>query len=281
MPRPRPLAWLASALAAAAACGDDGGSANVDGATADAPAIDARELDAHELDAHELDAPPPEAGLAAWWRFEEPSGATVIDATGHGHDGTLTGAGARVAGRVGQALRLQAGHVRVPASAGLDFVDAATVELWLKVPASTLAGGVFNVLSRGTGNGDDLFSMNSSCGNVQNIFQHVSSPPVGTIAPTTECGALVADRWTHLAIVNDGTHARFYLDGVQIDVGSDQGGFLGAIANDLFFGRREQGVFVLPDGTLDEVKWWTVARTAAQICDDAGGELGAGPCVIP
>jgi hypothetical protein len=265
------MIWLTGACAG----GDPGDT--TDAAATDARAIDARELDARPIDARDIDAALPQDGLAAWWRFEEVEDTTILDATGHGHDGTRFGNFERVPGKVGQALRLLGGYVRIPASPGLDFTTAATVELWLKVPASTLAGGVFNLVSRGTGNNDNLFSINSSCGNVQTIFQHVG---VGTVAPTTPCGALTADRWIHLAIVNDGVHAYLYLDGVLADV-PDQGGDLVAIANDLFFGRREQGVFVLTDGTLDEIKWWTVARTAAQICADAGGSDGGGPCTIP
>lgn len=271
-------------IALAGACAG-GTAADDDGVVVDATAIDARAIDAHAFDAYIVDAPPAvdaaaiEPGLAAWYRFEEVEGATIVDATGHGHDGTLTGGAQRVLGKVGMGLRILGGYVRVPASPGLDFTQAATVELWLKVPASTLGTGVFNIVSRGTGNSDDLFSINSSCGNVQTIFQHVSSAPVGTTAPTTACGALQADRWTHIAIVNDGVHFALYLDGAMAAVG-DQGGFLGAITNDLYVGRREQGVFVLADGTIDELKWWTTARTAAQVCADAGGTDSSG-CAIP
>jgi hypothetical protein len=268
---------IPAALVGGCAAGDPGGGDDVDAGTTDAPlpidaalAIDARPIDAREVDAASA------TGLAAWWRFEEQEGPTVFDATGNGHHGTMAGGAARVPGKVGQGLRLTGGYVRVPASPGLDFVTAATVELWLKVPASTLAGGVFNVVSRGTGNNDNLFSINSSCANVQTIFQHAG---VGTVAPTTACGALGPDRWIHLAIVNDGVDFQLYLDGVLTATG-DAGGRLVAITNDLYIGRREQGVFVIPDGSFDEVKWWTVARTAAEVCADAGG-TGTGGCTIP
>jgi hypothetical protein len=49
---------------------------------------------------------------------------------------------------------------------------------------------------------------------------------------------------------------------------------------DLYIGRRQQGVFAL-NGELDEVKWWTIVRTPAEICTDAGGTVQGSTCVLP
>ena len=261
---------VSSLFAAACATGGDDAPAGgadattVDGRAPDGDAVDAM-VDARAIDARPIDAGPPPAGLAAWYRFEEADGALVLDATGHGHHGTIMGSSQRVPGQQGQGLRLfGGGFVQVAAAPGLDFVTAGTMEVWLKVPAATIGDGVFNVLSRGSGNGGNLVSFNSSCGNIQSIFMH--SP--GVTAPTTSCGVLQPDVWQHVAITNDGVTGRVYHDGVLVTSGA--GGNLGPQVEPLIIGRREQGVFVIPDGTVDEIKWWTVARTADQICVDAG-----------
>lgn len=282
------LAALVSTTLVACAAGGMAGDDDP-GPGPDARSIDARLVDAMALDGMTIDARPIDAmvdasgmvpnGLAAWYRFEETEGPLVIDATGHGHNGMISGSSQRMPGKVGMGLRLTTGFVRVPADPGIDFVTAGTVEVWLRVPPSTIGGGVFNVLSRGTGNNDNLVSFNSSCGNIQSIFQHTSSPPVGVTAPTTNCNHLVGDTWQHIAITNDDASAKVYLDGVE--VASGPGGFLGAQTSDLIMGRREQGVFIIPDGTLDEVKWWTIARSAAEVCADAGGNMSGAICSIP
>jgi hypothetical protein len=45
----------------------------------------------------------------AWWRFDETSGAQVVDASGHGNDGALFGGVKRIPGKMGMAVELD-GH---------------------------------------------------------------------------------------------------------------------------------------------------------------------------
>ena len=47
---------------------------------------------------------PAASGPVAWWKFDENSGSTVLDASGHGLNGTIRGDAARVAGVAGRAL---------------------------------------------------------------------------------------------------------------------------------------------------------------------------------
>jgi hypothetical protein len=49
-------------------------------------------------------APPPDPDLVAWWRFDEPAGATASDSSRHRNDGELRKGAARAEGKVGRAL---------------------------------------------------------------------------------------------------------------------------------------------------------------------------------
>jgi hypothetical protein len=88
-----PFAWLALCLVALTACGRLDFAATVDaGASGDA--------------GPGCSSPPALAtGLAGWWKFDEPSGAVVLDAAG-GNDGLLLGGTTRVAGHLGGAVAL-------------------------------------------------------------------------------------------------------------------------------------------------------------------------------
>jgi hypothetical protein len=61
--------------------------------SSDAPATTDAAVEAAFADA-DADAPLSEPNLVAAWFFDEPSGTTANDATGHGHEGTLQGGAA-------------------------------------------------------------------------------------------------------------------------------------------------------------------------------------------
>ncbi|MDI1483475.1 LamG domain-containing protein [Polyangium sp. y55x31] len=218
-------------------------------------------------------APP---GLAAWYRFEEADGP-VLDSSGHGHHGAATSSGLvrGAPGRVGRGLSFSGGHVRVPASPGLDFTTAATIELWVRIAPELndpLVEG--STVSRGTGESDDNVLMHAGCGDMQLIFSRAST---GTTNVTSDCGSIPVCQWTHIAYVNDGRTLTLYINGALTK--TDQGGFLGPLRSDLFIGRREQGIFPFA-GAMDEILWWREARTQAQICADAGGRWSGDGCQL-
>ncbi|MDC3960519.1 LamG domain-containing protein [Polyangium jinanense] len=218
-------------------------------------------------------APP---GLAAWYRFEETDGP-VLDSSGHGHHGTATSSGLvrGAPGRVGRGLSFSGGHVRVPASPGLDFTTAATIELWVRItPELDKPLTVGSTVSRGTGDSDDNVTMQACCGGIQLIFSRAST---GTTNVGSDCGVLPVCAWTHVAYVNDGRTLALYINGALTN--TYKGGFLGPLRSDLFIGRREQGIFPFA-GTMDEILWWREARSQPQICGDAGGRWSDGRCLL-
>ena len=220
----------------------------------------------------------PECGFgdlpAAWYRFEE-AGGPLIDSTGNGHEGSENPGGITrgVEGAIGLSAQFtgSSGSFQVPAHPDLDFSEAATIEVWVWLSTNA---GVGSVVSRGTGNNDDNVLMNTSSGNMQTIFSRGS---VGSTNVTTDIGLIGQETWTHVAVVSDSEGLRCYLNAELVK--SAAGGFLGFIANDLYIGRREQGIFPF-NGRIDELKWWTVARTQEQICGDAEGIWNGESCAL-
>ena len=86
---------------------------------------------------------------------------------------------------------------------------------------------------------------------------------------------LTASQWTHVAGTYDGTTSRFYQNGVLSTSETHSGNIDWNPSPDKFYlGRfhdsNENNYF---DGYLDEVRIWSVARTAAQIADNIHVEL--------
>jgi hypothetical protein len=255
---------LCAATAWIGACGDGSpGTGPADAEPdppADAPAADAA---GDGMPDSGGESPCPD-GLAAWYTFDEADGA-VVDACG-AHDGAVAGSGVirGAEGRHGSAIAFDGtdGRVVVDAAASLDFVTAGTVELWINLADEESVG---SIASRGTGIVDDNVLLTTECGNILCIHSRANA---GTSLLVSDCDALLAGTWTHVAVVNDGAQASLYIDGAL--VATSPGGLLGALPHDLYFGRREPDAFPL-NAALDDVKWWTVARTREEICGDAGG----------
>ena len=84
-------------------------------------------------------------GLVAWYQFDEGSGATVVDSSATGNNGTVIGNPVRVAGMSGNALSFNGfgDYVRVPYNTAVK-IGKRTVAVWLKtadfLKSTTIAG---------------------------------------------------------------------------------------------------------------------------------------------
>ena len=78
-----------------------------------------------------------------------------------------------------------------------------------------------------------------------------------------DAGKVPADTWTHIAVTWDGTTHRHFVDGEE--VGSHvESGAMGVSATEvrIFSDTNYQ---LTPPGSIDEVRFWNVARTQAEI----------------
>jgi hypothetical protein len=184
-------------------------------------------------------------------------------------------------GKFGTAISFagSTGRVNVPPTASLDMITAGTFEFWIRMPTihplQAQPQIYYATVSRGTGNSDNNIYNLTICGGLYNFFSYNQTQAIGGGAP---CNTIAAMTWAHVAVVNDGTTASTYVNGVL--AGTTAGGDLGHLTSPLSIGQLEQGVFSMV-GDIDEVKWWTVARTAAEICTDAGGTVVGSMCVLP
>jgi hypothetical protein len=215
----------------------------------------------------------PEPGLTAYYDFDSATGY-VFDVSGSGNHGTPTAAGVSFSapGHIGQAASFSGGHgsIVVTASPSLDFNAAATIEFWVRL--SSVTSGT--ILSRGSGWGDSSVRVRTTQGNLQVLFSRASS---GSAILTTNPNIL-GTAWSHVAVVNDGAELKLFLNGKLES--SVVGGQLGALASNLVIGKNESTDTAF-NGSLDELKWWGVARTPAQICTDAGGTISGASCSLP
>ena len=215
--------------------------------------------------------PTTKPGLEGAWNFEDFGATTAKDESGHAHHGSLVGSGVSIVkgGKVGSAASFSGGdgRISITGASSLDFVKAASIEFWVKLSGMTTGA----IVSRVGPSGDGV-KVRTSQGNVQVSFVRAGS---GSAIVTSDPNVLTTG-WTHVAVVNDGSSLKLYLNGKLHR--SETGGQLGYVSGDLFVGKN--GSDVALNGYVDELKWWSVARTNEEICSDAVGVWASGECTL-
>lgn len=201
-------------------------------------------------------------GLVAAYGFDEAQGPTVLDASGNGLTGTITGA-SRLGGRFGRSILFDgAGDwVNVPDAPVLDLTAAMTLEAWV-YRRSQPAGRRTLIAKEATTRRAYFLDAVGPTGDRPAVGVSVS----GVEQVLTGGNVIPLREWTHVAGTYDGTRLRLYVNGVEVAsrlqsgaIGVSSGALrVGAntVASEDFFGR------------IDEVRIYGRALGAAEIQAD-------------
>jgi len=209
------------------------------------------------------------AGLVAHWAFDEGSGTTAVDSSGNGHNGTLLGDPAWVAGMIGSgALSFDGsdGLVDVGHDESLSITDELTITVWVKV--SDLSTFYFLVCKQPSGTAGDNypgnyeFRIQSNTGILE--FGHQEAEGEQYTFYTSET-PITAEQWYHVAVVvMKGELVEFYIDGISAGSAEQLTNF--GVLNDepVRIGGRKDG-YSFFNGILDDVRLYDRTLSAAQI----------------
>ncbi len=218
--------------------------------------------------------------LIGYWHLDDPTGsATARDSSGWGNDGTLVGippATAWVAdGPEGRSLSVQGqGYVNVPDSASIDSItDAVTLAAWMYLQGTITdyATAISRQITDGFGQHYHL-SVNAA----QQAILFITTPASGQVVMGSANNAVAQNTWVHLAGTYDGTTARLYLDGVQVNSMPASGAFAAETNPVVLSGNgndTSRAVSELVPGQLDDVMLYRRALSAEEVARIAGGAL--------
>ncbi|MFH2006486.1 MAG: LamG-like jellyroll fold domain-containing protein [bacterium] len=226
------------------------------------------------------------SGLVAWYKLDGESGS-VEDSTFSGNGCSVHGALERgYAGHIGNAFFFNGTDAYADCGTGfeMDGMNGLTVEVWVHM-TSFSPEGIF--LSRAASlDASELsyligFAGSSRFGSDQ---YHVMFGAHDANTLVFSSGIIPTGEWRHVAGVYEAGTLTLYVDGEQSDsTTQSQTGPVAAPANArTFIGHLNDagaGWDTFFEGYLDDIKVWSVARTAPQICADAGGNPdGMGHC---
>jgi len=220
--------------------------------------------------------PPPSQDPVAWWKFDEGTGTSAGDSTGHGHTGTLVGGATWTTGRIGTfALQLDGVNDAVTLTDNVltSFSADQSVCLWARATTTTALGpGGFK---------QTLLNLGPDTSNGVRLVLHESTTPVGTfwvtilaggttIAAGTTAQVFVNNSWVHLCYTLTSSVLKIYVNSVQAST----------VSNDAFtheagtptIGARDSttGNF---GGSLDQVKIWNRALAASEVLTEFGATV--------
>ena len=202
------------------------------------------------------------AGLVGAYNFEEASGTTVVDASGKGNIGTISGATRTTQGRFGKALSFDGVNdwVTINDAASLDLTTGMTLEAWV-YPTVNMTQWATVVLKEQPGGG--LYELYAN----GDQSQPLTSVTVGGKYRVLSGGPwLLANQWTHLAATYDGTTQRLYVNGTQVAQRPQTGPTQVSSSPLRLGGNSVWGEFF--KGRIDEVRVYNRALSAAAINAD-------------
>ncbi|MCX6345299.1 MAG: carboxypeptidase regulatory-like domain-containing protein [Armatimonadetes bacterium] len=237
--------------------------------------------------AHTISAEFISTDFAAYWKFDETSGASAYDWSGNGKDGALTNGPTWTVGLINNAVNIPGGtsYVSVPSGIVLGLINFS-ISTWVKL--TTVATNM-RIFDFGTG-ATNYMELTPKHSDTNGALQYVIRTP-GTVNTVSGATALPTGSWQHVAITRSGITNTLYRNGVQV------GQITGTLSpNSLTsttinrIGDSQTSTHPHLDGLLDDFRIYNKALTAAEIANlyNAGAptwtitaSAGAGGTISP
>jgi len=200
-------------------------------------------------------------GLVAAYSFDAGNGSAVVDNSGSGNTGTISGATWSSSGRYGRALSFDGVNdmVTVAGSSSLDLTSRLTLEAWVRPSQLGPDWRTVAVKERPGFLNYALYAHEGGPGPAGHVY-------VGSRDRYSPGSSIAANTWTHLATTYDGSALRVYVNGT-LSTTLAVSGAVGSSSNPLRIGGNSVwGEWF--GGLIDEVRVYNRALSAAEIQSD-------------
>ena len=193
------------------------------------------------------------------WAFDDGAGTNVLDSSGRGHNGLLSGTPVWTTnGVLNGALRFSGTNDCVRQSSGTNFLDglkAFSISMWVKSGAPNLDQGIFTANESGTIPTLGFAAKTASCGSATNIIEATLATSRGSIRHVS-VSDLITNEWQHLALSwSNGLAPALFINGQRDQPFSHMVALSGFLTNSAQF-VVGKGTAALPNswnGMIDDV----------------------------
>jgi hypothetical protein len=162
------------------------------------------------------------------------------------------------------------GYIEIPHSAALNPTDALTIEAWVNVTLPPAGENCKSIIGKNWQQTYWVGICNSGSPATPTLRSYVKGS-----ASSRTAGVVPNGEWTHIAVVYGGGFRRHYING-ELALVADDDGSLPTNSRPVRIGSDEAWAFT-PTGSIDDVRFWDVARTQAQIREALNEVQGAQP----
>ena len=217
----------------------------------------------------------------AYWKLNETSGTSAADSAGS-NTGTVSGATWTTSGKSGGALSFNGvnQYMMLPATSQFD-VQAHTIEAWVRSSNFVQNGFIFEKTTNGAVN--TQYSCFFSSGNL--LYYRTINTTGGMDDLTLNISSYFTNnQWNHVACVYTGANKYIYVNGVQAATKAYSQAIATNPAGTSIIGAYGSGTSYFFNGTMDEVKLYNRALSAAEIASQynnaTSGQCGSGGKVL-
>ena len=211
-----------------------------------------------------------EAGLVAYYQFNESSGTSLPDLTSNNYDGTLTNMdGNEWTGSL--TLRNESNCLNFDGSTNYVVLDNAdelagltslTVEAWVNSNSTKSWQEVLHRQNNLGSSNSIAFAIYSGTG----IYTYINSGTTGA-ASITAAGVINTNEWMHIAVSwqsSDGA-TKIYVNGEEVASGNGSTEALSAVGSGNTYLATLSGTTEHFSGNLDEIRIWNDVRTPGEL----------------
>ena len=220
----------------------------------------------------------PTAGLIAYWKLDENSGATTADSSGNGHTGTLTNGPTWTAGQVNAGVSFDGVNDQVVNNGIADVTNNFTISFWAQPTATHEIDGESTAGFGGTAGQRyalwPLWYDNGHTGagvsvgsNGVSVYEHAANYMP---APLVYSGSL--NGWTHVTVVYENKQPKLYINGSLVSTGLTSPMSFVHI-NPFELGGDVYGYYA---GKLDDIRVYNRALSAAEVATLPNGSGASG-----
>ncbi|HEX8923133.1 MAG TPA: LamG domain-containing protein [Patescibacteria group bacterium] len=214
-----------------------------------------------------------EPNLVGRWNLNDNTSNTAKDSSGNKLDGAVSGINV-VDGKFGNAYDFSSnGFVKI-ANNTLAEPNNVSIEAWVK---SSSSPGQFKYIFAKGANGDAYASYALYTGSSGGLSFYVADNNGFYLSPDAGVG-IWDGGWHHITGTYDGSFIRLYVDSAEIGSGTPHNTAITynlPDSNDLFIGSYNGMTSHGFTGTIDEVRLWNRALTAAEIAKHATSNSSA------